>query len=468
MGVLYLAQDTPSADEEVTKAHEMKDTAEAIGAGKALDKAQYNCITGWVSKLRSDCPQLTLLVIGEAGVGKSTLINNLLGEEVAEEGHKVVSTTSAVNCYEGMIEGVSVKIYDTAGLGDIRLVDDEEYLQEIKKLDLENIHLVIYCMKMTETRIRRSITHTFQQYTAIGVDWRKTTIALTFADDLKPPPKLKKGSNKTTFFEKKLAEWRANIPKVLAAEVHLEEADVARIKINPTTGANYKMLPNGEEWYIPFWLDVLDALSPAARIRFIDIHRDNIKYPEEESRKVPELENLALPPLPEPTDSSEVQYSDKGSTDVCKYPDNFTFPPSPKPEESDPPLYKTAKEHKYTVHTPQPVAAQAVASESPSVAVSDTLTVNQEPITTSHDQLQRPVSVSLSISVHSIASVESSSDSSADRVRNPVIQLEGERRQRLENSLGDAVLGSNGRMAFGGLVACVVGAIVIAIVKAFR
>ena len=47
----------------------------------------YDHIAGWVAKLRRDCPQLRLLVIGETGVGRSTLINNLLGEEVAGEEH---------------------------------------------------------------------------------------------------------------------------------------------------------------------------------------------------------------------------------------------------------------------------------------------------------------------------------------------------------------------------------------------
>ena len=238
----------------------------------------------------------------------STLINNLLGKDVADESHSMDSATSIVSFYEGVIQVVPVKVYDTPGLADSRSERDDECLQEMKKLiETETIHLIIYCLKMNEPRMRRGIIRTFQQYTQIGVDWKRTAIALTFADDLKPPPKLKKqkGITEIEYFKEKLAEWRVEIPKVLTAETHLEATVAAEIKINPTTGDHEERLPNGEEWYIPFWLDVLYVLPPAARIRFIDIHKDNIIYSDKETREAPEWPNsLHLPPPPIPEEST--------------------------------------------------------------------------------------------------------------------------------------------------------------------
>ena len=266
-------------------------------------------IAGWLSNLLYGCPQLTILVIGEAGVGKTTLVNNLLGEDVAGEGYSMTSATSGVCCHRGTIEGVPVKVYDTPGLADSRSERDEEYLEEIKKLtDEETIHLIIYCLKMTETRMRRSIIRTFEQYTKIGVDWKKTVIALTFADALKPTSKLKKqkGFSETTYFKERLAAWREEISRVLAEEIYLEETTVARIRINPTTEDQKERLPNGENWYIPFWLDVLDVLPPAARMRFVEIYKKNIIYEEKETSQAP------------------------------VWPADFHLSPPPKPDESDP------------------------------------------------------------------------------------------------------------------------------------
>ena len=80
--------------------------------------AEDKYIADWMLKLQYECPELKLLVIGETGVGKSTLVNNLLGEDVADVGYSMTSATSAVNCHEGTIEGVPVKVYDTPGLAD--------------------------------------------------------------------------------------------------------------------------------------------------------------------------------------------------------------------------------------------------------------------------------------------------------------------------------------------------------------
>ena len=51
---------------------------------------------------------------------------------------------------------------------------------------------------------------------------------------------------------------------------------VERIKMHPTTLLPKDQLPNGNPWYVPLWLHIVDILSPAATIRFLDIHRKNI------------------------------------------------------------------------------------------------------------------------------------------------------------------------------------------------
>ena len=371
-----------------------------------------NYISGWLSKLRCDCPELKLLVIGETGVGKSNLVNNLLGEDVADVGYSMKSATSDVNCYKGTIEGVPVKVYDTPGLADSRSERDEEYLEEIKKLtDEETIHLIIYCLKMTETRMRRSIIRTFEQYTKIGVDWKKTVIALTFADALKPTSKLKKqkGFSETTYFKERLAAWREEISRVLAEEIYLEEATVARIRINPTAEDPKQRLPNDEEWYIPFWFDVLDVLPPAAMIRFVEIHKNNIIYMDKETRQAP------------------------------VWPADFHLPPPPKPDESRPNPCKQS-----TMHA-NPVPLQATAN----VAGKE-----QSAFNLSHSS-QVPDISSLSISLPSnptkMTMEHTVHSSNTGTTKKTVIVLEGEKRERFENALGGAVQTAAG-VATGGML----------------
>ena len=417
----------------------------------------FKLVAEWVSKLETDCPELRLLVIGVTGVGKSTLINNLLGEDVAGVGYSITSATSDVSCYEGTIEGVPVKVYDTPGLADSRSERDEEYLDEIRKLiGKDTIHLIIYCLKMTETRIHQGIIRTFQQYTKIGVDWKKTAIALTFADALNPPSRLRKqGISKKAYFEQRLAEWRLEIPRVLAEHIHPEEFDITQIKINPTTGDYVELLPNDEEWYIPFWLDVLEVLPPAARIRFVDIHKANIIYGDNETRE-PLPDDIHLSP---PSLNPQESHSKNTRESFQQQHDDGTHPPPPKLAKKSsqggadytlPPLPPQL----HPSHSPplQPTPPEAtIVAQRESVAVNISIS-NQAPVT--HNPSTLPL--------------ESAGDADNGRVKRPVIKLEGERRERFESTLGDAVQFSAG-IAAGGMVgaaAATIGAVVLGAVAA--
>ena len=92
--------------------------------------------------------------------------------------------TLIVTPYELSVEGVPVVVYDTPGLDDQRGDEEEEKHLEVMKslLARGEIHLVIYCFKMIENRMRKGLIHTFQEYHKIGVPWVQTIMALTFAD----------------------------------------------------------------------------------------------------------------------------------------------------------------------------------------------------------------------------------------------------------------------------------------------
>ena len=233
-------------------------------------------------QLRKDCPIFGILVIGETGAGKSTLINNLLGKEVAAVGHTLESETVEVKPHELSVEGVPVVVYDTPGMDDTEGdEDEEEHLEMMKSLLARGkIHLVIYCLKITETRMRRSIIHTFKQYHKIGVPWERTVITITFADKEKD--------------SSKFVQMQEQVKKILIDKVGVMPSMVELLKICPTARDPNKALPTGRIWYVPFWLDVVEVLVPAALAQFLQIHKGSIRTESMPASSEPKLVNVTL------------------------------------------------------------------------------------------------------------------------------------------------------------------------------
>lgn len=130
-----------------------------------MDYSSYNVaeqIMEAVKKARADLTHLNVMVLGKTGVGKSTLINNVFSESLAETGiGKPV--TQKIRKYDK--EGFPLSIYDTPGLelGGENAIDQllkevvEVMTDGVKTGDISKaIHCIWYCVGTSSHRFEEA------------------------------------------------------------------------------------------------------------------------------------------------------------------------------------------------------------------------------------------------------------------------------------------------------------------------
>ena len=132
--------------------------------------------------------QLKLMVIGEAGQGKSTLINALIGKEVATEGDTFEAGTNSIQEYQLEQNGVQISIWDTPGFGMESKEEDEKTVELSRKKCFDPpIDLALFCFRMDGMRFPTRVhTDTIQKITEVfGKSfWQHCVFVLTFANNI--------------------------------------------------------------------------------------------------------------------------------------------------------------------------------------------------------------------------------------------------------------------------------------------
>jgi GTPase SAR1 family protein len=227
-------------------------------------------ISKWYKDKRDTEEPIIILIIGQTGSGKSTLVNNLVGSEVAPVSDDVETVTLKIEKYSADLHGVKLIIYDTPELLDSQSEEEnKKYYKEIKSAIAQNfISLAIFCFNITEIRLKHSILETFQRYNTLGIQWEKVVVTLTFAD------RLAHDKNPLSVHADK---WEKAIRNdVLIKELHVPQNRVDKIQFRPATWNPDSKLPGKKEWFVPLWFSVLDVLEPKTMLEFLHLRNRHL------------------------------------------------------------------------------------------------------------------------------------------------------------------------------------------------
>ncbi len=225
-----------------------------------LSEAEKARIQEWISNSKS----VRILVTGKTGVGKSTLVNALVGEYVTEEGETLDPETQNVEGCTRKLSGVDVTFWDTPGLQDGTQREDE-YLKSMAQ-KCKEVDLVMYCTRMDESRFRE------EDYTAIdkltktfGQEfWTNAVVVLTFANMVRPMRAGNDPEKVRTFFSSRILQWETKIREVVKGSgVDRELAE--SLPVIPTGYVDDSCLPDRDDWLGKFWFECLKRMKGSAQ-----------------------------------------------------------------------------------------------------------------------------------------------------------------------------------------------------------
>ena len=240
-----------------------------------------------------------ILFTGRTGVGKSTLINSLVGKVVATEGDDLNPQTMEVQSYTTNLNNVDITVWDSPGLQD-GTDNEESYIKQMSAKCGQGCDLVVYCIKMTENRFATDEIEAIKILTkAFGEDiWRNAVFVLTYANHvLQLAPK----KDPQGYLQKRFDLFNKTILTKLK-ECGIKKEIVDSIPIIPVghmdmaedkSGGGPALLPLTNDWLSNFWFTLMIQMKETGQAGMIIANACRFKKEEDitaEDRKKPASE----------------------------------------------------------------------------------------------------------------------------------------------------------------------------------
>ena len=170
----------PSPNENITDEDDpFTDEAEAA---HSVDKSEVGIKS---EQLRQRRYSVKILVIGLTGVGKSSLVNAMMGDIVAQSQAGAKACQAKIVCHRGVHDSIKIKIYDTAGFGETGIPEKKILKNIAENTPRKGYDLILIAIRMDN----RLADNAKKMLSSLGrlMDpemWKRTIVVLTFANFL--------------------------------------------------------------------------------------------------------------------------------------------------------------------------------------------------------------------------------------------------------------------------------------------
>ena len=244
-----------------------------------------------IDKWTEESNSVKIFVTGKTGTGKSTLVNGIVGQEVARVGRCLEPGTSDINpkkCSTGP-HNVAVTVCDSPGLQDGN-TEEASYLDMIRQYctttsspAVYDVDLILYCMNMSDTRMKGYDVNAMIKLTkTLGKDmWKNTLIVLTFANRVVTQAEEEHDNNDVAVsdaYATKLKMWIDEIRSVLFKDVNLSKEEAQKIRITPAGKSNKpQIIPGDDVWLSKLWYEAVSAARSSAVPALIKMNEHRFK-----------------------------------------------------------------------------------------------------------------------------------------------------------------------------------------------